>query len=348
MIDIDDLILHTSVDHNLNVSEHGLIFYSLKSKLPVMMTEKQLKQELQKLKDLQSGLQEKINWVERNLNLFQNDKPTAENEVSQTPSITEEEHSSEVYQSPKSPKKTEVKREIKEELQKDLYLVHDNVDQNENLYMVHDNVDQIEMLTENHESREDANLEEENCFDEVYEPAFITNKKSDQECSETTPTGPTELHKEATKSYLSKVAQRLEKGEVSYIFVKKPKLEAEEGYFSNVNKLKLVEFLKTIFKGGNIIQISTRMKEHIVVAYAKDSWKMQVMESFEKREFQWPHNGENVLIIDMRLARDEKWTKFSAILNKKIASPKNLQISQWEGKAFLPRANFWRFFQPLG
>ena len=348
MIDIDDLILHTSVDHNLNVSEHGLIFYSLKSKLPVMMTEKQLKQELQKLKDLQSGLQEKINWVERNLNLFQNDKPTAENEVSQTPSITEEEHSSEVYQSPKSPKKTEVKREIKEELHEDLYLVHDNFDQNENLCMVHDNVDQIEMLTENHESREDANLEEENCFDEVYEPAFITNKKSDQECSETTPTGPTELHKEATKSYLSKVAQRLEKGEVSYIFVKKPKLEAEEGYFSNVNKLKMVEFLKTIFKGGNIIQISTRMKEHIVVAYAKDSWKMQVMESFEKREFQWPHNGEKVLIIDMKFAREEKLIKFIAILNKKIASPKNLQISPWEGKAFLPRANFWRFFQPFG
>ena len=153
MIDIDDLILHTSVDHNLNVSEHGLIFYSLKSKLPVMMTEKQLKQELQKLKDLQSGLQEKINWVERNLNLFQNDKPTAENEVSQTPSITEEEHSSEVYQSPKSPKKTEVKREIKEELHEDLNLVHENLDQNENCNMVHDNVNQIEMLTENHESQ---------------------------------------------------------------------------------------------------------------------------------------------------------------------------------------------------
>jgi hypothetical protein len=351
MIDIDDLILHTSVDHNLNVSEHGLFFYSLKSKLPVIMTEKQLKQELQKLKDLQSGLQEKINWVERNLNLFQNDKSTAENEISQTPSITEEEHSSEVDQSPKSPQKpslTEVKREIKEELRQDLYLVHDNVDQNENLYMVHDNGDQIEMLTENHESREGTNLEEENCFDEVYEPAFITNKKSGQECSETTPTGPTELQKEATKSYLSKVAQSLEKGEVSYIFVKKPKIEAEKGYFSNENKLKMVEFLKTTFKRGNIIQISTIRKENIVVAYAKDSWKMQVMEDFEKREFQWPHNGEKVLIIDMKLASEEKWIKFSEILNKKIASPRNLKISPWEGKAFLPRANFWRFFQPLG
>ena len=73
MIDIDDLILHTSVDHNLNVSEHGLIFYSLKSKLTVIMTENQMKEELQKLKDKQSGLQEKINWVERNLNLFQRD-----------------------------------------------------------------------------------------------------------------------------------------------------------------------------------------------------------------------------------------------------------------------------------
>ena len=180
-IDIEDLILHTSVDHNLDVSEHGLFFYSLKSKLPVIISKKQLNEELQKLKALQSGLQEKINWVEKNLNLFQNDKPTAENEISQTPSVIEEEHSSEADPSPKSPQKTEVEIEIKEELHEDLYIVHDNVDQNENLYMVHDNVDQIEMLTENHESREDTNLEEENCFDEVFEPAFITNKKSDQE-----------------------------------------------------------------------------------------------------------------------------------------------------------------------
>jgi hypothetical protein len=35
-IDIDDLILHKSVDHNLDVSEHGLFFFSLKLKLPVM------------------------------------------------------------------------------------------------------------------------------------------------------------------------------------------------------------------------------------------------------------------------------------------------------------------------
>ena len=296
------------MDHNLDVSEHGLFFYSLKSKIPVTISKKQLNEELQKLKALQSGLQEKIDWVERNLNLFQNDKPTAENEISQTPSTIEEKHSSEVDQSPKSPQKTEVKEEIKEELHEDLYMVHDDGDQNKS-------------LTEHHESREDTNLEEENCFDEVFEPAFIKNKKSDQECSETTPT---ELQKEATKSYLSKVAQRLEKGEVSYIFVKKPKIEAENGYFSNVNKLKMVEFLKTIFKGGNIIQISTRRKENIVVAYAKDSWKMQVMEYFKKREFQWPHNGEKVLIIDLKMPRkfkwDEKWIKFSAILNRKRVS----------------------------
>ena len=37
-IDIDDLILHKSVDHNLDVSEHGLFFYTLKSKLPVMIS----------------------------------------------------------------------------------------------------------------------------------------------------------------------------------------------------------------------------------------------------------------------------------------------------------------------
>jgi hypothetical protein len=49
-IDIDDLISHTSLDHNLEVFEHGLFFYSLKSKQPVMMNEKQLKQELQNLK----------------------------------------------------------------------------------------------------------------------------------------------------------------------------------------------------------------------------------------------------------------------------------------------------------
>ena len=98
---------------------------------------------------------------------------------------------------------------------------------------------------------------------------------------------------------------------MSYIFVKKLKIEAENGYFSNVNKLKMVEFLKNVFKGGNIIQISTRKKEHIVVAYAKDSWKMQVMESFVKKEFQWPHSREKILIIDMKLAKEEKWIKFS-------------------------------------
>ena len=317
MIDIDDLILHTSVDHNLNVSEHGLIFYSLKSKLPVIMTEKQLKQELQKLKDLQSGLQEKINWVERNLNLFQNDKSTAENEISQqTPSITEEEHSSEVDQSPKSPQKpslTEMKREIKEELQEDLYMVHDDGDQNEN-------------LTEPHESREDTNLKEENCFDEVYDIDLIKSKKSDQECPETTPT---ELRKEAIKSYLLKVAHKLEKREVSHIFVKKPETDIESPYLTNVNKRKMVEFLKNIFKGENYIQISTRKNHnYIVVAYAKDSWKMQAMEYFKNREFQWPHNGEKVLIIDMKLASsfiwDKKWIRFSAILNrKKVSSFKN-------------------------
>ena len=201
-------------------------------------------------------------------------------------------------------------------------MVRDNVDQNENLYMVHDNVDQIEMLTENHESREDTNLKEENCFDEVYEVDLIKSKKSDQECPETTPT---ELQKEAIKSYLSKVAQRLEKREVSHIFVKKPKTEMDSVYFSNVNKRKMVEFLKSIFKGENYIQISTRKNHnYIVVAYAKDSWKMQAMEYFKKREFQWPHNGEKVLIIDMKLERffkwDEKWIKFSAILNRKRVS----------------------------
>ena len=201
------------------------------------------------------------------------------------------------------------------------------------------------------------NLEEENCFDEVYEAEFITSKKSDQECSETTPSElkerseitPSEL-KEATKSYLSEISQRLNKGEVSHIFVKKPK--SENGYFSNVDKRKMVEFLKTIFKGENYIQLAANKERnkdnYIVVAYPKDSWKMQALEYFKKKEFQWPHNGEKVLIIDMKFAREEKLIKFIAILNKKIASPKNLQISQWEGKAFLPRANFWRFFQPLG
>ena len=168
----------------------------------------------------------------------------------------------------------------------------------------------------------EENLEEENCFDEVYEPEFIINKKSDQECSETTPT---ELQKVATKSYLSEVAQRLNKGEVSHIFVKKPKIETENGYFSNVNKRKMVEFLKTIFKGENYIQISTRNKDnYIVVAYPKDSWKMQAMECFKKKEFQWPDNGEKVLIIDMKLPRrfkwDKNWIRFSAILNKKRVS----------------------------
>ena len=321
-IDIDDLILHKSVDHNLDVSEHGLFFYSLKSKLPVMISKKQLNEELQKLKALQSGLQEKIDWVERNLNLFRNYKPTAENEISHTPSTIEEEHSSEVDQSPKSPQKTEVESEIKEELNEDLYMVHENLDQNENFNMVHDNVNQIEMLTENHESQEDTNLKEENCFDEVYEVDLIEFKKSDQECSET---AHTELQKEAIKGYLSEIAQRLEKREMSHIFVKKPETDIESAYFSNVNKRKMVEFLKSIFKGENYIQISTRKNHnYIVVAYAKDSWKMQAMEYFKNREFQWPQNGEKVLIIDMKLARsfkwDKKWIRFSAILNRKKVS----------------------------
>ena len=64
----------------------------------------------------------------------------------------------------------------------------------------------------------EENLEEEHCFDEVY----------DQECSETTPT---ELQKEATKSYLSEISQRLDEGEMSHIFVKKPRIEMENGYF---------------------------------------------------------------------------------------------------------------------
>lgn len=110
-IDIDDLILHTSVDHNLDVSEHGLFFYSLKSKLPVIINKKQLNEELQKLKALQSGLQKNIDWVERNLNLFQNDKPTTEEEISQIPSKIET-HCFEDSQSPKSPRKSEVKTEI--------------------------------------------------------------------------------------------------------------------------------------------------------------------------------------------------------------------------------------------
>jgi hypothetical protein len=167
----------------------------------------------------------------------------------------------------------------------------------------------------------EENLEEENCFDEVYEAEFIGNKKYDQECSEITPS---EL-KEATKSYLSEISQRLDEGEVSHIFVKKPKIETENGYFSNVDKRKMVEFLKTIFKGENYIQLSARKKDnYIVVSYTKDSWKMQAMEYFKKREFQWPHNGEKVSIIDMKLPRsfkwDEKWIKFSAILNRKRVS----------------------------
>ena len=168
----------------------------------------------------------------------------------------------------------------------------------------------------------EENLEEENCFDEVYEAEFIASNKSDQECSETIP--PSEL-KEATKSYLSVISQRLDEGEVSHIFVKKPK--NENGYFSNVDKRKMVEFLKTIFKGENYIQlgVSARNKDnYIVVAYPKDSWKMQAIEYFKKREFQWPHNGEKVLIIDMKLPRkfkwDKKWIKFSAILNRKRVS----------------------------
>lgn len=86
------------------------------------MNEKQLKQELQNLKT-----------QKEKFNLFQNDNPTEENVISQTPSTTEEEHSSEVDQSPKSPQKIEVESEIKEELHEDLYTTHDNVHQNENL-----------------------------------------------------------------------------------------------------------------------------------------------------------------------------------------------------------------------
>ena len=172
------------------------------------------------------------------------------------------------------------------------------------------------------------NLEEENCFDEVYEAEFITSKKSDQapsELKERSEITPSEL-KEATKSYLSEISQRLNKGEVSHIFVKKPK--SENGYFSNVDKRKMVEFLKTIFKGENYIQLAANKERnkdnYIVVAYPKDSWKMQALEYFKKKEFQWPHNGEKVLIIDMKLPRkfkwDQKWIKFSAILNRKRVS----------------------------
>ena len=82
----------------------------------------------------------------------------------------------------------------------------------------------------------EENLEEENCFDEVYEAEFIESNKSDQKCPETIP--PSEL-KEATKSYLSEISQRLDEGEMRHIFVKKPKIEMENGYFSNVNKRKI-------------------------------------------------------------------------------------------------------------
>ena len=68
----------------------------------------------------------------------------------------------------------------------------------------------------------EENLEEENCFDEVYEAEFIASNKSDQECSETIP--PSEL-KEATKSYLSEISQRLDKGEVSHILSRNPKVK---------------------------------------------------------------------------------------------------------------------------
>ena len=175
----------------------------------------------------------------------------------------------------------------------------------------------------------EENLEEENCFDEVYEAEFITSKKSDQapsELKERSEITPSEL-KEATKSYLSEISQRLNKGEVSHIFVKKPKSETEKGYFSNVNQRKMVEFLKTIFKGENYIKLGSNVRNkdnYIVVAYPKDSWKMQALEYFKKKEFQWPHNREKVLIIDMKMPRkfkwDEKWIKFSAILNRKRVS----------------------------
>jgi hypothetical protein len=44
-------------------------------------------------------------------------------------------------------------------------------------------------------------------------------------------TTPTELQNQATKSYLSEISQRLDEDEMSHIFVKKPRIEMENGYF---------------------------------------------------------------------------------------------------------------------
>ena len=63
-IDINDLIMQTSLDHDLVasniISEYGLVFYSLKSQIQVIMSKEQLKKELNKLKALQSGLKKKL------------------------------------------------------------------------------------------------------------------------------------------------------------------------------------------------------------------------------------------------------------------------------------------------
>jgi hypothetical protein len=105
--------MQTSLDHDLvasnSISEYGLIFYSLKSPIQVIMSKEQLKKELNKLKALQSGLKKKIDLVERNLNLFRNDKPTTEKEISQIVASKIKKHSSEDSPSPKSPRKSEVK-----------------------------------------------------------------------------------------------------------------------------------------------------------------------------------------------------------------------------------------------
>ena len=42
------------------ISEYGLVFYSLKSQIQVIMSKEQLKKELNKLKALQSGLKKKL------------------------------------------------------------------------------------------------------------------------------------------------------------------------------------------------------------------------------------------------------------------------------------------------
>ena len=49
-IDVDDLIMQTSLYHDLVasniISEYGLVFYSLKSQIQVIMSKEQLKKEL--------------------------------------------------------------------------------------------------------------------------------------------------------------------------------------------------------------------------------------------------------------------------------------------------------------